>query len=554
MGRSAASRWLPVTAALVASAALWPQQTGAETLVAGLERGADGSAVARAAAAFSERRVERLVASHALVVKGASRAELRAVPGVRYVEPLRTRTLSFAPNDPLVGKQWNLALTRAYEAWLDVLPPLQPVRVAVIDSGIDGTHPELAPRIAAHKSFVGGSALVDTQGHGTFVAGLIAAGVNDGVGIAGLAPSAQLLIAKVVTPQRSIPVDAEAEAIRWAVDNGADVINMSFGGLRDPLDPERDTYSSLEAEAIRYAVAHDVVVVAAVGNGDQAPSSPWKYASYPAALPHVLGVSALARDGSAPAFSNRDAVFNDVAAPGEGILSTFPRSLTASRPACVEQGYSSCGPDEYRSAEGTSFAAPQASALAATLRAVRPSLRADQVTTIIERTATDATGATGCAVCPFGRDPYTGSGRIDFRSALGSLAGVIPPADSFEPNDNVRAAAYPLWGRRRTVIATVDYWDDQSDVYRVRLNRNDLLFASLRGPRGMATSLSLWLPETTSIDDLKLQSLRIRWSARPGRNDQVAYRAPQAGTYFLQVKLETEGSGEYRLGVTKTRG
>ena len=119
-------------------------------------------------------------------------------------------------------------------------------------------------------------------------------------------------------------MEAEAKAIRWAVDNGARVINISLGGLRDPRRPSRDTYSRLEEEAIRYAVKRGAVVVAAVGNADQAPRSPWHFASYPAALPHVLGVSALTRSGGSPGFSNRDAVYNDVAAPGEDILSTFP--------------------------------------------------------------------------------------------------------------------------------------------------------------------------------------------------------------------------------------
>ena len=196
------------------------------------------------------------------------------------------------------------------------------------------------------------------------------------MGIAGLAPSAELLIAKVVGPQRSIPVEAEAKAIRWSVANGARVINMSLGGLRDPTDPSRDTYSKLEADAVAFAVSKGVLVVAAVGNGDQAPSQPWPYASWPAALPHVLGVSALSRTGSSPAFSNRDPRFNDIAAPGEEILSTFPLQLTANRPECVDQGYSSCGPEEYRSAEGTSFATPQVTAAAAVLFATSPALAA----------------------------------------------------------------------------------------------------------------------------------------------------------------------------------
>ena len=113
----------------------------------------------------------------------------------------------------------------------------------------------------------------------------------------------------------------------------------------------------------------------------------------------MLGVSALARDGSVPAFSHRDKIYNDIAAPGVGILSTFPRALTAEVKECPEQGYSSCAPDDFRKGQGTSFAAPQVSAAAAVLLAVRPNLRPEQVTELLTRTAHDVNGATGCAGC-----------------------------------------------------------------------------------------------------------------------------------------------------------
>ena len=96
--------------------------------------------------------------------------------------------------------------------------------------------------------------------------------------------------------------------------------------MRDPVHPDRDTYSSLEAQAVAYAYAKGALLVAAVGNGDEAFSQPWPYASYPAALPHVIGVSALTRSGNVPDYSNRDLVFNDISAPGSGIFSTFPLS------------------------------------------------------------------------------------------------------------------------------------------------------------------------------------------------------------------------------------
>ena len=262
---------------------------------------------------------------------------LQGISGVRYVEPVLTRHLAFTPSDPLVPKQWYLSYSGFYSPWI-TLPAFEPIPVAVIDSGVDAGHPDLAGRILGAKSFVGGSARVDTLGHGTFVAGLIGAGHDNGIGIAGLAPSSELLIAKVVTKSRAIPVEAEARAIRWAVDNGARVINMSLGGIRDPLDPDRDTYSRLEADAVAYAVANGVVVVAAVGNSDQAPTSPWKYASYPAALPHVLGVSAMNDTGGIPSFSNRDPIYNDLAAPGLEILSILPAAADRALPELLRSG------------------------------------------------------------------------------------------------------------------------------------------------------------------------------------------------------------------------
>src|SRR5262249_46034548 len=208
---------------------------------------------------------------------------------------------------------------------------------------------EFGGRIAAERSFVPGDP-TDEEGHGTFVAGEIAAALNNGEGIAGIAFPAQLVIAKVVRGDGTISPDAEARGIRWAVDEGARVINLSIGGVRDPLDPRRDTYSPLEQTAVEYAEHHGALVVASVGNGDQAPSMPWSYASYPAALPHVPGVSAYSQDGSVPLFSNRDAVYNDIAAPGDDMVSTFPRALTAEHPTCLEQGYSTCGPIDYHGA------------------------------------------------------------------------------------------------------------------------------------------------------------------------------------------------------------
>ena len=161
---------------------------------------------------------------------------------------------SFTPTDPLSPRQYYLGQDHAFDAFGTDLPNVNPVRVAIIDSGIDGGHPELRSRIVAQRSWVGGSPLTDEEGHGTFVDALIAATLNNNEGIAGIAFPAQLVIAKIARSDQTIDVRDEAEAIRWAADMGARGINRSFGGLRDPFTSRRDTFSRAEASAIEYAV------------------------------------------------------------------------------------------------------------------------------------------------------------------------------------------------------------------------------------------------------------------------------------------------------------
>lgn len=461
---------------------------------------------------------------------------------------------AFTPTDPLAPKQWYLVQDRAFDAWSEP-PTLSPVLVAVIDSGIDGGHPEFAGKIAVARSFVGGDPLTDEQGHGTFVAGEIAAALDNGEGIAGIAFPAQLLVAKVVRSDGSISLEAEAKAIRWAAAEGARVINLSIGGVRDPADPKQDTFSPEEAAAVQYAVRQGALVVAAVGNSDQAPASPWPYASYPAALPHVIGVSALARDGSVPDFSDRDPVFNDIAAPGEDLLSTFPRALTAARPSCADQGYSDCGPDEYRFAEGTSFAAPQVSAAAALLIAVDPALTSDQTTALLEHTAEDENATNGCPRCPLLRDSLSGWGRLDIASALIALQeGPIPSADVYEPNDQAGGEAATVWGPFGTIKATIDYWDDPVDVYRIKLLPGRRLQATVTGSPRVTPTLVLWKPGTQRVDERTLAALKQRaaLSTGTGQTQSLTFRTKGGGWYYLEVKAPTASFGPYTLSFAKT--
>jgi len=459
----------------------------------------------------------------------------------------------FFPSDPLAPKQYYLTQDHVFDAFQADLPVLNPVRVAIIDSGLDGGHPEF-PRSRIWpqaRSWVGGSALTDEEGHGTFVAGMIGAALNNNEGIAGIAFPAQLVIAKIACPDQSIDVRDEAAAIRWAVDAGARVINLSIGGLRDPFLPRRDTYSKVEASAINYAVSRGAVLVAAVGNSDEAPQSPWPFASYPAALPHVIGVSALTPTGNVPQFSDRDRIYNDISAPGQEIYSTLPRALTAIHPLCQNQGYSDCGPDDFRHAAGTSFAAPQVTAAAAILFAFRPTLQPDQVINILERSSTDVNASNGCKQCPLLRDTFSGWGRLDIAKAIAALDGVLPPPDRLEPNDDAGGNAARLGTRVTSVKATIDFWDDQIDVYRIALRKGQKVKLVLNGPDGSTSNLLLWKPGTKHVNDLRAQHFRAAQAIGPGPTHAIGYRAPASGFYYAEVKLTARGFGPYELTITR---
>jgi subtilisin family serine protease len=458
---------------------------------------------------------------------------------------------AFAPTDPLSAKQWYLQEDHAFDAWPAPPVTLAPVTVAVVDSGLDCSLPDFQGRIAEARSFVGGNPCTDTEGHGTFVAGIIAANM-DSTGIVGMAYSARLLVAKVVRSDGTIPLQAEANAIRWAADSGAQVINLSIGGLRDPVHLDRDTYSALEQSAIEYANSKGALLVAAVGNGDEAYSEPWPYASYPAALPHVIGVSSLTHSGNVPDYSNRDPVYNDISAPGSGIFSTFPLALTQRNVGCLDQGFSDCGTDDYRNAEGTSFAAPQVSAAAAMLFAVDPELTNSQAAAILEHSADDVNAATGCSKCALLRDAFSGWGRVDVAKAVVALAGPLPAADHYEGNDNAGTDAYTVWGKERTLSATLDYYDDPVDVYRVAIGPGEKLVAKATGAwAGTQISLTLWRPGTRRVETTS-RTLQAARSLTSGATQRLAYRAKGRGWYYVEVKDASPGFGSYTLTLTKT--
>jgi hypothetical protein len=227
------------------------------------------------------------------------------------------------------------------------------------------------------------------------------------------------------------------------------------------------------------------------------------------------------------------------------IVSLFPRSLTKSYPGCVDQGYSICGPKEYRNANGTSFSTPQVTAAAALLLGEVPVLRPDQVSQILRVNADDALPSNGCDECSPGPDSLTGWGRLDIAKAMSVLASGEPPADRLEPNDDTGSHAAVLGGKL-SFRATLDWWDDPNDVYRVHLRRGQRMSVVVTSAK-VDPSLILWKPGLKRLADTR-SDLRARRSIHAaGVPERISYRAFRNGWYYVQVKLARPAIGPYHM-------
>jgi serine protease len=437
--------------------------------------------------------------------------------------------LDFTPNDPFLGEQWNLSAAKGVDAYPSPVAPETPyhtVRVAIIDGGIDAANPELAGRIVVRKSFVRTEDRRNTY-HGTMVAGIAAADTNNASGIAGIALHVAIMDLRVVRASGEIMPSEEAAAIHYAADHGARVINLSIGAPRNPvldgLPP--DGYSPTEAAAIRYAVRHGVLVVAAAGNDG------WRYADWPAALPHVLSVPAVAETRTPPDFSNRDPRLNDVAAPGVDVESLVPVSVTPSGLTRDAPGGADGLIDNLGTISGTSFSAPHVTAAATAILSYRPDLQPDQVAAILEQTASD--------VGPAGFDAATGYGELDVAAALRrTLHGPIPPADTREPNDDIGTQAVRPPGRRFSATLSNN---DAVDAYRVRLRAGRRVTISMAAPRGTSFRLELYAGATGRT--LASRPPRLALAHR-----RLRFRAAASGSYDVVVR-RISGSGSYRLSI-----
>jgi len=400
-------------------------------------------------------RIERLLTFHGLRVRrqiprigvweveGATEthdallAALRRDPDVLWAEPNGwVHASGVVPNDTFYqAQQGHLRLIGLPEAWVFTTGDANPI--AVIDTGVDLDHPDLEAKVWTNADeipgndvdddgngyvddvhgwdFVNGDAEPqDDQSHGSHVAGIAAAHTDNATGIAGVAWQSPIMPLKVLDNQGDGTWADVAEAIIYAADNGARILNLSLGG---------EESSQTIKEAVSYAQSQGCLVVAAAGNSDSQPAP----VDYPAALPGVVAVAATTDDDTPASFSNRGPEV-DATAPGVDIFS-------ASRSG------------SYYFNSGTSMATPHVSGLAALVWSLQPAWTADQVTHVITSTAHD--------VYSPGWDARTGWGRIDAQAAILHL--VQPQVDLTADRSSI------LVGCESAILtATITYGQGQS--------------------------------------------------------------------------------------------
>lgn len=303
---------------------------------------------------------------------------------IMNVEPNYVMSRSAVSGDPDYSKQWYHQIIGTEEAW-NVTTGSNNVVVAVIDDGIDLHHRDLKNQIIAPYDVVLNSTSRITMGeHGTHVSGIIASMMNNGVGGAGIAPNVKIMPINVFDGENALYSDV-ITGIQYAIDHGADIINLSIGGT-EPSD--------ILNNAIQRAYKAGILIIAAAGNEGE------NMYDYPAAYDHVLAVSATDSSDRIADFSNYGADI-DLAAPGTDIYSTLPHN-------------------KYEFMSGTSMATPVVAGVAALVWSANPSLTNAQIEERLYETADD--------LGPAGKDIFYGYGRINASKAVKVVDKILPAA------------------------------------------------------------------------------------------------------------------------------
>jgi subtilisin family serine protease len=434
---------------------------------------------------------------------------LRQLPGIAYVDGLETRRFHAEPAlvavfRPGLPYEWQYVATRANEVPEAVLHAAAGFKIAVVDTGADVTHPDLAAKSPETWDVVRRRAPVaDLEGHGTFVAALAAGSVSNGEGIAGFGGDARLLVVKASGNEGMFTDVDEAAAIVYAVDHGAKVINLSLGG---------EGTSELEQQAVRYASSRDVLLVAAVGNEYDAGNP----IEYPAALlqpPGSKGQGGVGLVVGATTMAGRRAHFSNtgthlsLAAPGENVFG----AVAAGSKAAHWPRYALPGSAKglYGWSSGTSFSTPQVTGAAALVWAANPQLSAAQVAGLLKATA---------------------SGRGAWNPSLGygvlNVAGAVAAATGQSVAERVQAGSW-----LRVTLA-------RTGSGRGRASRR---------PRLRAVRLSAWLRTSTPTVSPAHRVVSLEVLGRRGWRRLARTTTRSGGNVRWTVGLRR---GSYRLRVT----
>jgi serine protease len=363
------------------------------------------------------------------------------------IRELDTHTNSSLPNDQYFRLQWHLQAIQAEQAW--DLTTGSGATVAIVDSGVAytattaggtayGQAPDLAGAsfVAPYDAFNGDAIPEDDNGHGTHVTGTVAQRTNNTIGVAGVAHNASIMPVKVCgwispPPQYACPSSAIADGITWAVNNGADVINMSLGGPGSPPQAERD--------AVDFAESNGVVVVAAAGNGG-ADGIGDPAIEYPGALPTVISTGAVRFDQTRSAYSNYGTAEGGadhlhLVAPGGDV--TVDQNGDTYADGVLQNTYEhAClgGPEDFTQFvycfyQGTSMASPHVAAVVALMKSANPSLTPVQVRETLRCSSLDL-GA-------MGYDSVYGAGLVQAYAAVKDTDGdgSVDPCDIDDDND-----------------------------------------------------------------------------------------------------------------------
>ncbi len=463
--------------------------------------------------------IRRLRLAVVAVPRGAAKTALRRLassPTVSYVErDGRVHADGVTVDDPLLNSAyWQLANTDLPDAW-SLSTGSANVVVAVLDSGVDSGHEDLGTFVPGHNFVDGGADTSDDNGHGTAVAGIIAAQGGNGKGIAGVCWKCRIMPVKVLGANNSGSWSDVAAGVIWATDHGARVINMSLG---------LPSGSHSIAAAVSYAESHNVVVVASSGNENTSARD------YPAAYPGVVSVGGVDETGTRYANSNGNVLFGkwgsnygswvDVDAPG-CVNSTWP--TTSAHPS-----------GSYTYFCGTSASAPFVAGLAGLALSYVPGASASEVVNAIESTAHQTA------------DRNSAYGLIDAKAALTALAS-LPPGSTVSFTPSAVSGKAPL---------TVSFANTSTKAGPFSWSFGDGTTSTGPSPSHLYTRPGTYTVTLTSTDGGQSASATISVAASEQSSDgkisvhltRKTFRHSQASKVKLVYRFSTPSeSFEYRL-------